>query len=81
MTGRTKLDAHSKVGRALFQLVDSSAKMSVEIRTRVVRVRNLVESAPDDPMTRYKIDSDLGFLLKESRLNPHVLALRKAMPK
>jgi len=76
-----KLDATSKVGRALFLLVDCSAKMAVEIRARVVRVRNLIEGAPADPMTRYKIESDLTFLMKEARLNPHVRALRKAMPK
>lgn len=80
MAERKGVDASSKLGRAMFSLVDSSMKMSVEVRTRVVRVRNLIEANPNDPMTRFKIKGDLDTLMKEARLNPIVRALWKAMP-
>lgn len=76
-----KFDPSSKLGRALFMLVDASARMNVDIRTRVVRVRNAITAHPNDPMTRFKVDGDLSTLMKESRLNPHVRAIRRAMPK
>lgn len=76
-----KFDPLSKLGRSVFQLVDASARMNVDIRTRVVRVRNAIQAHPNDPMTRFKIDGDLSALMKESRLNPHVRAIRRAMPK
>lgn len=74
------VDAGSKLGRAMFSLVDCSRKMPVDVRTRVIRVRNLIEANPEDPMTRFKIKSDLDALMRESRLNPIVRALWKAMP-
>ena len=79
MSGRTGLDASSKLGRAVFSLVDASQKMSVDIRTRVVRVRNLVEPGQDDPMSVFKIGPDLNVLMRESRLNPHIRARQKAL--
>lgn len=74
------VDASSKLGRALFTLVDLSRKMPVETRARVIRVRNLIESAPEDPMTRFKIKSDLDTLMRDSKLNAVIRALWKAMP-
>ena len=76
-----KFDPTNKLGRAVYMLVDASAKMHVDIRTRVARVRNAVQTAPGDPMVRFKIDPDLTALMKESRLNPIVRAIRKAMPR
>lgn len=76
-----KFDPTGKLGRAVFMLVDASAKMHVDIRTRVVRIRNAVQAGPADPMVRFKIDPDLSALMKESRLNPIVRAIRKAMPR
>ena len=73
------IDPQSKIGRSLFQLIDASMKMPVAIRERVARVRNLLDSDPDDPMVRFKIGPDLDALMKESRLNPVVRALRKAI--
>ncbi len=81
MTGKKGLDANSKLGRAVFQLLDATLKMSVETRTRAIRIRNLVEENPDDPMTRFKINPDLDALMRDPKLNAHVRALRKAMPR
>ncbi|MBK7368900.1 MAG: hypothetical protein KAY61_02130 [Candidatus Eisenbacteria bacterium] len=80
-TPKVKFDPSSKLGRAVFQMVDASQKMNAEIRTRVARVRNAIEAAPGDPMTRFKVDGDLATLMRESRLNPIVRAIRKAMTK
>ncbi|MFN8587664.1 MAG: hypothetical protein U0704_07650 [Candidatus Eisenbacteria bacterium] len=76
-----KFDPSSKLGRALFRLVDVSQKMSVEVRTVVVRVRNAVESSPGDPMVRFKVDGDLSWLMRDSKLNAIVRAIRKALPR
>lgn len=76
-----KFDPSSKLGRALFRLVDVSQKMSVEVRTVVVRVRNSVESSPGDPMVRFKVDGDLAWLMRDSKLNAVVRAIRKALPR
>jgi len=81
VSGAKRLDPSSKLGRAVFRLLDSTMKMSAEVRTRVARVRNLVESDPDDPMTRFKIGPDLDALMRDPKLNAHVQAIRKAMPK
>lgn len=80
MAERKGVDPSSKLGRAMFALVDASTKMPVEIRARAIRVRNMIEAAPTDPMTRFKIKGDLDTLQRESRLNPIVRALFKAMP-
>jgi hypothetical protein len=78
---RKGLDASSKLGRAIWRLVDSTMKMNGEVRTRVMRIKNLVDAAPDDQMTRYKINPDLMILMRDPKLNAQVLAIQRAMPK
>ena len=81
MSGQKGLDASSKLGRAIFALLDATFKMHPEIRARAIRIRNIVESAPDDQMTRFKISPDLSILMRDARLNAKVRAVEKAMPK
>ena len=76
-----KFDPSSKLGRALFRLVDITQKMPVDVRTVVVRVRNAIESSPGDPMVRFKVDGDLSWLMRDSKLNAIVRAIRKALPR
>ena len=75
-----RLDARSKLGRAVFQLVDASMKMPVDVRTMVVRIRNVVEMDPEDKMMRFKLRGDMDALSKNQRLNPLIRMLFKAMP-
>lgn len=79
MSGK-RLDARSKLGRAMFQMVDASQKLPVDVRTIVVRVRNFIESSPEDKMMRFTLRGDLDQLAKNSRLTQHVRLLLKCMP-
>ena len=81
MSQHKGLDASSKLGRAIFYLVDATVKMNAEVRGRAIRIKNLVDAAPDDQMTRFKINPDLDILMRDSKLNAAVLAVRRAMPK
>lgn len=80
MSGRPRLDAQSKLGRAVFQLVDASLKMPNDVRTIVIRIRNVIEANPDDPMMRFSLRPDLDALGRNARLNPLVRSLWKALP-
>jgi hypothetical protein len=80
-SGHKGLDATSKLGRAIFGLLDATFKMHPEIRARAIRIKNMVDAAPDDQMTRFKISSDLSILMRDARLNAKVRAIEKAMPK
>ncbi len=75
-----RLDARSKLGRAMFQMVDASQKLPVDVRTIVVRVRNFIESNHEDKMMRFTLRGDLDQLAKNSRLTQHVRMLLKCMP-
>jgi len=75
-----RLDARSKLGRAVFQMVDASQKLPVDVRTIVVRVRNFIEASPEDTMMRFTLRGDLDQLAKNSRLTQHVRLLLKCMP-
>jgi hypothetical protein len=75
------LDASSKLGRAIFQLVDVTIKMHPEVRARAIRIKNMVDAAPDDQMTRFKITPELNILMRDPKLNAAVRAVQKAMPK
>lgn len=75
------LDASSKLGRAIFQLVDATIKMHPEVRARAIRIKNMVDAAPDDQMTRFKINPELQILMRDPKLNAQVRAVLKAMPK
>jgi hypothetical protein len=79
VSGPVRLDPRGKVGRALFQLVDATMKMNSDVRTRVARVRNMVESHPGDPDVAGKVESDLGYLMRDPKLNAQVRLLRKAL--
>ncbi len=79
MSQRGGVDARSKLGRAMFSLVDASRKLSVDTRTRVVRVRNAIEANPDDALTRFSVRSDLDVLGRDPKLNSIVRMLWKAM--
>lgn len=81
MSQRKGLDPSSKLGRAIFQLLDATMKMPAEVRARAIRIRNLVDAEPDDQMTRFKINPDLQHLMRDPRLNAPVRAILKAMPK
>lgn len=81
MSKRKGLDPSSKLGRAIFQLVDATMKMHPEVRARAARIRNIVDAAPDDQMTRFKINPELQILMRDPKLNGQVLAILKAMPK
>ena len=81
MSTRKGLDPSSKLGRAIFQLVDATMKMHPEVRARAARIRNIVDAAPDDQMTRFKINPELQILMRDPKLNGQVLAILKAMPK
>jgi hypothetical protein len=81
LSGHKGLDASSKLGRAIYQLVDATVKMKPDVRERAIRIKNLVDAAPDDQMTRFKINPELDILMRDARLNAHVLAIRRAMPK
>lgn len=75
------LDPQSKLGRAVFQLVDATLKMHPEVRARATRIKNLIDAEPDDPMTRFKVNPELNVLMRDPRLNAKVRAVQKAMPK
>ena len=79
MSGK-RLDARSKLGRAMFQMVDASQKLPTDMRTIVVRVRNFIESNHEDKMMRFTLRGDLDQLAKNSRLTQHVRLLLKCMP-
>ncbi len=81
MSSKRGLDASSKLGRAIFALVDATLKMHPEVRARAVRIKNLVEADPDDPMARFKINPELDILMRDPKLNAKVRAVQKAMPK
>jgi hypothetical protein len=81
VSNRKGLDPSSKLGRAIFQLVDATMKMHPEVRARAARIRNMVDAAPDDQMTRFKINPELQILMRDPKLNGQVLAILKAMPK
>lgn len=75
------LDPRSKLGRAVFQLVDATLKMHPEVRARAMRIKNLIDAEPDDPMTRFKVNPELDVLMRDPKLNAKVRAVQKAMPK
>jgi hypothetical protein len=79
MSPRPKFDRAGKVGRSLYTVVALSQKLNSDVRTRVARVRNLIENESDDPMLGHKVEQDLMFLLREAKLNASVVALRKAL--
>ena len=81
MSRHKGLDASSKLGRAIFQLVDATAKMHPEVRARAMRIKNLVDTDPEDPMTRFKINPELSILMRAPKLNAQVLAVQRAMPR
>ena len=80
MSGLKPLDTRSKLGRAVFSLVDQSHKSTPDNRGRVARIRNLVEASPDDAMIKFKINADLDVLAKDPRLASTIMLLRKALP-
>lgn len=80
MSGKPRLDSRSKLGRALFQLVDASLKLPNDVRTIVIRVRNVIEADPEDKMMRFSLRGDLDVLGRNARLNALVRALWKALP-
>lgn len=73
------LDPRSKAGRALSALIAASMKMTPETRARVARVRQLIDANVGDPGIAHKIEMDLGILMRDSKLNAHCVALRKAL--
>lgn len=81
MSRKGGLDASSKLGRAIFQLVDATAKMHPEVRARAIRIKNVVDASPDDPMTRFKVNPELEILMRDPKLNAQVRAVQRAMPK
>lgn len=81
MTQRKGLDPSSKLGRAVFQLVDATAKMKPEVRARALRIKNVIDIDPDDPMARFKVNPELDILMRDPRLNAQVRAVQRAMPK
>lgn len=81
MSRKPGLDASSKLGRAVFQLVDATAKMHPEVRARAIRVKSMIEVDPEDPMTRFKVNPELDILMRDPKLNAQVRAVQRAMPK
>ncbi len=81
MSRKKGLDASSKLGRAVFQLVDATAKMHPEVRARALRVKNMIDVDPDDPMARFKVNPELDILMRDPKLNAQVRAVQRAMPK
>ncbi len=79
MSGHAGIDPKSKAGRALSALVAASMKMSPEVRTRVARIRTMLDGSPDDPGIGHKIEGDLMFLMRDSKLNSACVMLRKAL--
>ena len=75
------LDASSKLGRAVFQLVDATVKMHPEVRARAIRIKNVIDADPEDPMARFKVNPELDILMRDPKLNASVRAVQKAMPK
>lgn len=75
------LDPQSKLGRAVFQLVDATLKLHPEVRARALRIKNLIDAEPDDPMTRFKVNPELDVLMRDAKLNAKVRAVQKALPK
>ncbi len=78
--GKGGVDARSKLGRALFALVDASRKMPAETQGRVIRVRNAIEASPEDGLVRFAVKPDLDTLMRDPKLNAMVRALWKALP-
>ncbi len=81
MTRPKGLDPSSKLGRAVFQLVDATIKMKPEVRARALRIKNMIDVDPDDPMTRFKVNPELDILMRDPKLNAQVRAVQRAMPK
>lgn len=81
MTQKKGLDASSKLGRAVYQLLDATVKMHPEVRARAIRIKNVIDANPEDPMTRFKVNSELDILMRDPKLNAQVRAIQRAMPK
>lgn len=81
MSQHKGLDPSSKLGRAVFLLVDATAKMTPEVRARALRIKNIIDVDPDDPMTRFKVNPELDILMRDPKLNAQVRAVQRAMPK
>lgn len=79
MSRHKGLDASSKLGRAVFQLVDATAKMHPDVRARAIRIKNLIDADPEDQMTRFKVNPELQILMRDPKLNAQVLAVQRAM--
>ncbi|MCC6349258.1 MAG: hypothetical protein IT347_06665 [Candidatus Eisenbacteria bacterium] len=61
--------------------MDATLKMPADVRARAVRIKNLIEVDPEDPMTRFKINPELDILMRDPKLNAQVRAVQRAMPK
>jgi hypothetical protein len=80
MSGRGGLDPKSKLGRAVFALVDATRKATPETRARIVRIHNAIAANPDDALVRFAVRGDLDLLMRDSRLNHLIRAIWKALP-
>ncbi len=74
------LDTSSKMGRILFSMKDISVRMKPDVRTRVIRVFNMVEATPDEPNLRFSLRDDLDKLGREPQLAGLAKQLYKELP-
>jgi hypothetical protein len=75
-----KLDPSSKMGRIVFQMKDISVRMKPEIRARVIRVFNTIESDQESTALRFRLREDLDKLGREPQLAGLARRLFKELP-
>ena len=74
------LDPTSKVGRIVFQMKDLSVRMKPDIRARVIRIFNTIESDQENPQLRFRLREDLDKLGREPQLAGLAKRLFKELP-
>mgnify|MGYP006955963376 FL=1 len=68
------------MGRILFSMKDISVRMKPDVRTRVIRIFNMVEATPDEPNLRFSLRDDLDKLGREPQLAGLAKQLYKELP-
>ena len=77
---KKKLETSTKLGRLIFQMKDISVRMKPDVRARVIRVFNLLESDQEDTGLRFKLRDDLDRLGREPQLASLARMLYKELP-
>ncbi len=74
------LDPSSKVGRIVFQMKDLAVRMKPDVRARVIRIFNTIESDQESNQLRFRLREDLTALGREPQLAGLARRLFKELP-